>query len=64
MPYIVPTPRAIAFYDRTRDTEQQTTAATNIFDLYDANVGKMYPEKTYLPQGVKDAIRYSDRNTY
>ena len=53
-----------AYYDRTRNAEQRETTATNAYNAYDSNVSKMYPERNNLPQGIKDAIRYSQTNTY
>ena len=55
---------APTYYNRTRNAEQRETAGINTYGAFDHSVGKMYPERNNLPQGVKDAIRYSDRNTY
>ena len=64
MPFTMPTKRAIAHYDHTRNAEQRTTNATNAYNRFDSSVGKMYPERSSLPQGVKDAIKRQDGVTY
>ena len=45
------------------NAEQRETAVINAYSAFDNSIGKMYPERNNLPQGVKDAIRYSERNT-
>lgn len=64
MPFTMPVNRAIKHYDKTRNAEQRTMPSMNLYSVYDGDIGKMYPERNNLPQGVKDAIRYSERNTY
>lgn len=67
MPYTMPNHIKIqvpTYNNRTRNAEQRETATTNAYNAYDSNVSKMYPERNNLPQGVKDAIRYSQTNTY
>ena len=62
--FTMPVNRVIAHYDRTRNTEQRTTSATSSYSAYDADVAKMYPNKSILPQNVRDAIRYNESTTY
>ena len=64
MPNHVAIASAIKYRDSSTNAEQRQTADINAYNAYDNNIGKMYPERNNLPQGVKDAIRYSDRNTY
>ena len=67
MPYTMPnhiTILAKSYYDHARNAEQRASTAENTFNRYDSSIGKMYPERSGLPQGVKDAIRYSQSTTY
>ena len=64
MSFNMPVNRIIKHYDHTRNAEQRTTNATNAFNRCDTSVTKMYPDKSIFTQGVRDAIKYNDSDTY
>ena len=64
MPNHVAIASAIKYRDSNTNAEQRQTADINTYGAFDNNIGKMYPERDNLPQGVKDAIRYSESTTY
>ena len=49
-----------------QDAEHRTVNATDGFNVYDPNVGKMYPERTkdVLPYAVRMAIKQNDGMVY
>ena len=49
-----------------QDAEHRTLNATDSYNVYDPNVGKMYPERTkdVLPYAVRMAIKQNDNMVY